>query len=135
MSAGIRPAGPKRPPRPALVELATAMLIVAGFVSFVTSLQAVLALEQRGELSPVLAIVSLALGFASVATGVALRYGRWWLFGVNFVAVAAFLELTSFTGVGLLSGAIDLFFVVVLLVHRSWFAWTPDGTPANRDTD
>ena len=40
---------PKRPPRPAFVELATALLIVSGFVSFVTSLQGLVALTGNDD--------------------------------------------------------------------------------------
>ncbi len=118
---------PQRPPRPGFVELATALLIVSGFVSFFTSLQGVVSLAGSADFSPLLGSVFVAIGLMTMLTGIALRYGHWWLFGVNFIAVAAFLELTSFTVQGLFSGAIDLLVVIVLLVYRPWFAWTPDG--------
>ena len=123
------PAGaevPQRPARPAFVELATALLIMSGFVSFFTSLQGLVALTGDGDV-PLLSVVFVTIGLLTMLTGFALRTGRWWLFGVNFVAVAAFLELTSFTVQGLVSGATDLLVVIVLMVHRPWFAWTPDG--------
>jgi hypothetical protein len=107
------------------VELAAALLIVSGFVSTFTSLQGLVTLADAGE-PTLLSAVFVSIGLVTILTGIALRTGRWWLFGVNFVAVAAFLELTSFTVQGLFSGAIDLLVVVVLLVHRPWFAWTPD---------
>lgn len=118
---------PSRPPRPAWVELATALLIVAGFVSFFTSLQGLVTLSGNDDPNAPLVVLFVTLGLLTMLTGIALRYGHWWLFGVNFVAVAAFLELTSFTVQGLFSGAIDLLVVIVLLVHRPWFAWRPDG--------
>ena len=118
-----------------MVELATAMLIVTGFVGLVLSVQALATLADRNELSPVLVVVSIGIGVVSIALGIALRYGRWWLFGLNAVAVAGFLELTSFTVTGLLAGVVDAIVVVVLLVSRPWFAWSPDGTPGDDDED
>src|SRR5829696_7395981 len=125
------------PPRPAWVELATALLIVAGFVSFFTSLQGLVTLSGNDDPNAPLVVLFVTLGLLTMLTGIALRYGHWWLFGVNFVAVAAFLELTSFTVQGLFSGAIDLLVVIVLLVHRPWFAWRPDGgrDPDHEDDD
>lgn len=117
--------GPQRPPRPVLVELGTALLIVNGLIGFVTSIETILALSDRGELTPFAAALFLLLGVGMVVLGVALRYGRWWLLGVNVIAVAGFLELTSGTAQGLLYGAIDVIVVVVLLANRPWFAWTP----------
>jgi hypothetical protein len=121
--------GPRRPPRPAWVELATALLIVAGFVSFFTSLQGLVTLSGNDDPNAPLVVLFVTIGLLTMLTGFALRSGHWWLFGVNFVAVAAFLELTSFTVQGLFAGGIDLLVVIVLLVHRPWFAWRPDGSP------
>jgi hypothetical protein len=121
--------GPQRPPRPALVELATALLVVSGFLSLFLSLGAVSTLADSGELSPLLVLLALVLGVAIPVVGIGLRYGRWWLLGVNLTAVASFLELTSGSAEGLLFGGIDLFVVVVLLLHRPWFAWTPADEP------
>ena len=120
---------PKRPPRPAFVELATALLIMSGFISFVTSLQGLVTLTGNDDPNAPLVALFVTIGLLTMLTGIALRYGHWWLFGLNFIAVAAFLELTSFTVQGLFSGAIDLLVVVVLLVYRPWFAWKPGGDP------
>ena len=103
---------------------------MSGFVSLFTSLQGLVTLSGNDDPNAALVVLFVTLGLLTMLTGIALRYGHWWLFGVNFVAVAAFLELTSFTVQGLFSGAIDLLVVVVLLVYRPWFAWKPDG-----DTD
>ena len=116
---------PKRPPRPIILELATAMLIVSGFMSFFTSIEAIIAIANQGELDVVLMALFLFIGIGTVVVGIALRYGHWWLFGVNYVAVAAFLELTSGTPQGFLFGALDLFVLAVLLTQRPWFAWKP----------
>ena len=126
--------GPQRPPRPAFVEFATALLIVSGFVSTFTSLQGLVNLSGSDDPNAPLVVLFVTLGLLTMLTGFALRTGRWWLFGVNFVAVAAFLELTSFTVQGLFSGAIDLLVVIVLLVYRPWFAWKP-GVDVDDDMD
>jgi hypothetical protein len=101
---------------------------VAGFVSLFTSLQGLVTLSGNDDPNAPLVVLFVTIGLLTMLTGFALRSGHWWLFGVNFVAVAAFLELTSFTVQGLFSGAVDLLVVIVLLVHRPWFAWRPDGT-------
>jgi hypothetical protein len=131
-SSSRRPGPPdaevaSRPPRPAWVELATALLIVSGFISLFTSLQGLVSLSGNDDPNAPLVVLFVTLGLLTMLTGIALRYAHWWLFGVNFIAVAAFLELTSFTVQGLFSGAIDLLVVVVLLVYRPWFAWKPGG--------
>ena len=118
---------PRRPPRPAFVELATALLIMSGFISLFTSLQALVTLTGNNDPNAPLVALFVTIGLLTMLTGIALRYGHWWLFGINFIAVAAFLELTSFTVQGLFSGAIDLLVVIVLLVYRPWFAWKPGG--------
>jgi hypothetical protein len=117
-----------------MVELATALLIVSGLFSLVLSLGAVANLADREELSPLLALVALVVGVAIPIVGIGMRYGHWWLLGVNLAAVASFLELTSGSPQGLLFGGIDLFVVVVLLAQRPWFAWTPAaGAAADAD--
>lgn len=117
---------PKRPPRPVVVEVATAVLIVSGFMSFFTSIESVIAMANRGELDPFLVALFLFIGVGTIAVGMALRYGHWWLFGVNYVAVASFLELTSMSPQGFLFGGLDLLVLAVLIAQRPWFAWTPD---------
>jgi hypothetical protein len=124
-----------RPPRPAWVELATALLIVSGFVSLFTSLQGLVNLSSSDDPAAGLVVLFVTLGLLTMLTGIALRYAHWWLFGVNFVAVAAFLELTSFTVQGLFSGTIDLLVVVVLLIYRPWYAWKPGGNTQDDPED
>jgi hypothetical protein len=118
-----------------MVELATALLIVSGLLSLFLSLGAVASLAETGGLSPLLLVIAVVLGVAVPVVGIALRAGHWWLLGLNLVAVASFLELTSGSPQGLLFGGIDLFVVVVLLAHRDWFAWTPRGIPPDDEED
>jgi hypothetical protein len=112
---------PSRPPRPVLVELAAAVLVVGGALSFLTSIEAVAAMASRGGVDGSVALATLAIGALSVILGVFLRTGRAWLIGVNAVAIAGFLELTSGTVVGLVYGALDVFVVLALVATRDWF--------------
>ena len=118
-----------------LVEVATALLIVSGFMSLFLSLEAAISIAGSAEPDLVLLALFLFIGLGTIAVGIALRYGRWWLFGLNYVAVAAFLELTSGTAQGLLFGAIDLFVVVVLLTQRPWFAWKSEDVSGAEPAD
>ena len=104
-----------------LVELATAILIVGGALGFVTSIEALSRMADRGEVEIPVASVSLLIGSASVVLGLLLRTGRAWLIGINLVAIAGFLELISGTIVGLLYGALDVFVVLALIAARDWF--------------
>ena len=88
---------------------------MSGFVSLFTSLQGLVTLSGSDDPMPASSSLFVTLGLLTMLTGIALRYGHWWLFGVNFVAVPAFLELIVVTVQGLFSGAIDLLVVVVLL--------------------
>ena len=72
-----------------------------------------------------LALLTLAIGIGSILLGVLIRFGRAWLVALNLVAIAAFLELTSASIVGLLFGSLDLFVVLVLLFEQRWFRWSP----------
>jgi hypothetical protein len=104
-----------------LVELATAILVVGGALSFVTSIEGLLRMADRGEAELSVASLSLFIGAASVVLGLLLRAGRAWLVGINLIAIAGFLELISGTVVGLLYGALDVFVVLALLATRDWF--------------
>lgn len=117
---------PKRPPRPVPVEIATAILIVTGFFSFFLSIEALAAMATRQEPDLLLIAFVLFLGLGTIAIGIALRYGHLWLLGVNYVAVAGFLELTSGTPQGWLFGALDVVVLAILVAHRPWFAWSPE---------
>jgi len=120
------PQGPGRPARPALVELASAILVVNGAISILSSIDVVMRLAEAGPGVEPLAMLTLAIGVGSVILGLLMRFGRAWLVTLNVIAIAAFLELTSGAIVGLLFGGLDLFVVAVLLLERPWFTWTPE---------
>jgi hypothetical protein len=120
---------PTRPRRPALVELAAAILIVGGAIGVVTSAQALFQLQAEGQVVGGLEAVTIGIGLALIVLGVAVRYGRAWLVTLNVVAVIAFLELISGSIVGLFFGALDVFVVLALFRERPWFQWRPGVSP------
>ncbi len=115
--------GMRRPPRPTAVELATAIVIVSGAVGVLISVEAFVRMSELGSAGTDLTLPSLAIGLAMVVLGILLRYGRAWLVGVNVLTIAGFLELISGAPIGLVFGALDVIAVILLLVHRPWFAW------------
>ena len=112
--------------RPVLIELASALLVVGGAVDLLLSIQVLLILAQRGESIGVLAAITIALATASLAMGIAIRFGRLWLVTINVAAVLGFLELLSATPVGIVFGAIDVFIVIALTREKPWFDWLAD---------
>lgn len=127
-----RAAAELRPPRPRLVELASAILVIGSFIDGAISFEGMLrATTQEGRLFTT-ASVLVAAGL--IALGFLIRSGRAWLLTLNVVAVAAFLALQSVTLGGIFSAMIDMVVVGILLRHRAWFQWTPDaGAEAMRD--
>ena len=123
-----RPDPAERPRRPAGVELAAAIMIVSGLISTLTSIEAAMTLSASGELDEPLAVLSLAIGIATVLLGLLVRVGRAWLVAINVAAVAGFLEIVSGTAAGLLFGALDVLVVVLLMRDRPWFTG-PDKEP------
>jgi hypothetical protein len=118
---------PTRPARPVLVELASAIMVVGGVMGVLSSVDVMSRLAAGGDSSiGPLIVLSILIGIASVALGVLIRFGRGWIVALNLTAIAAFLELTSGSIVGLVFGLLDGFVVVVLLVEQRWFRWTPE---------
>ena len=125
--------GRQRPPRPAWVELAAAMLVVSGATSLIQTVSAFASLADRTTPSEPLFLLSIAIGIGTVVLGILVRYGRAWLVAVNVAAIAGFLELTSGTPQGLVLGALDVIVVAILVSQRPWFAWTPEADRDDRD--
>lgn len=115
LDASVVPA-PGRPPRPLLIEIAGAILIVGGLTSILGSL---------GTLGPnagALDIVFLGLGALTVLVGLLVRAGRAWVIDVNVVAVVLFLELTALPStVAIVFVALDTIVLFALIRHRAWF--------------
>jgi hypothetical protein len=109
------------PPRPVLVELASALLIVGGAINLLLSVDVLIRLAQAGTEIALLTVITIALATLTLALGLAVRYGQGWLVTVNVIAVIGFLELISQTPVGLLFGVVDVMVVLALMRERPWF--------------
>jgi hypothetical protein len=110
----------QRPRRPALIELAAAMLIVAGILGVISLFAPD---PRRPEGLEGLAILTIALNLGQIVVGVLVRMGRLWILDVNFVAVLGFLDLAGAGGssLALLLGLVELGTLAVLFAYRSWF--------------
>ena len=113
--ASVVPA-PIHPPRPVLIEIAAAILVVGGLTSILGSL---------GTLDPnaeALDIVFLGLGALTVLVGLLVRAGRAWVIDVNVVAIVLFLEVTALpSAVAIVFVALDTIVLFALIRHRAWF--------------
>ena len=111
---------PIRPARPALVELAAAILIVGGAMQLIVTIATLSGVPPGAE--PFLA-VALALNVASITLGALARTGRAWLLAINFAAVVAFLDLLGSGGspLSLTLGAAEVLVVAILVARKPWF--------------
>lgn len=109
-----------RPSRPALVELAAAILVVGGALGLVGASTAAAGLPAGTEPLVVLAVV---LDVGAIVAGVLVRFGRWWVVAVNYVAVLGFLDLVASGGsaLALLRGVADVGVVIILVLSKPWF--------------
>jgi hypothetical protein len=108
-----------RLPRPVLVELAAAILIVSGVLGTLGVVGGAGALPEGTGL---LVAATIALNVASITIGILIRTGRLWIVDINYVAVLGFLDLTAAgaSPLALLLGIADVSVVLILLVHRPW---------------
>lgn len=128
--ASIAPA-PQRPRRPALVELAAALLIVSGLSSILTTFLA----EMQGTGTGPTGVLILALNVLMIVTGILIRRGRAWRLGLNVAAIALFIELTLLpSAFGILFAAMDALVLFALIRHRAWFQWSADDAEADAAT-
>ena len=117
---------PERPPRPVLVELGAAILIVGG----ITALVGWVGTQIVGTSIPADAglptAVFVGLNVVLIPTGVLIRGGRYWRVCTNIVAVATFLYLMAFPNPqAVFFGALDMIAFFALVRHRAWFEWKP----------
>lgn len=131
MAAGEPPAvdqAPAKPrafhPRPVLVELASAVLVVGAAVNLLISVDGLVSFAQAGGDIGIPTVITIVVATLTLALGLAVRFGRLWLLTVNVVAVIGFLELLSQSSIGLLFGALDVFVVLALVRERPWFEWS-----------
>ena len=112
--------GDHLPARPAVVELAAAILITSGVLGLVGAIGAGSDLPAGTEM---ILVLTAALNIGSLVIGVLVRGGRAWLLAVNYVAVLGFLDFTGApaSGLALLLGIADVIVVIILLVQKPWF--------------
>jgi len=128
---------PTPPSRPALVELAAAVLVVGGVIGFLGVLAALPGVPPGAE--PVV-VGTIALDVGSIALGVLVRFGRAWILAVNYAAVLGFLDLLGAgeSPLALMLGLADIAVVGILLSHKPWFdatrAWRTNASQAARTT-
>jgi hypothetical protein len=120
---------PERPPRPAMVEAAAAILIVVGVAGIAAQVLAIVggtAVPSAGA-EPIL-LLQYALIVLTIVIGLLVRAGRSWLLSVNVVAVILFLDLTAVPSgnvFALIFSVLDAIVFVTLIRHRWWFEWRP----------
>ena len=111
------PPEPERPPRPILIEVAAALLIVGGLTSLISALAA----------PGLVGILLVALNLLMVVVGIYVRGGRGWIVALNVVAVALFIELTALpSAYAILFATMDAIVLFALIRHKDWFDWRPD---------
>lgn len=121
---------PDRPPRPILVELAGAILIVGGLTGLVGWVGSQVALPDAPSDAGVLPTIIVGLNVMTIVTGIFVRSGRYWRFCINIVAIAIFLYLTAFpNAIAVMFLFLDVIVFVALMRHRAWFEWKPPTDP------
>ena len=114
-------------PRPVLVELASALLIVGGITAVVGWLGAlvlgVVALDTAPQATAGLpAVIYLGLNLVAIATGLTIRRGRHWRLCINLVAFMILVYLTEIgRPIALFFLTLDIVVFYALVQHRAWF--------------
>ena len=117
---------PERPPRPVLVELGAAILIVGGITALVGWVGTQIAGTSISGDAGLPTAVFVGLNVALIPTGVLIRDGRHWRVCISIVAVATFLYLLAFPNPqAVFFGVLDLIVVFGLGRHRAWFEGKP----------
>lgn len=124
-----------RPARPALVELAAAILIVGGTLQLFSGIATLPSVPPGAE---PFAGLALALDAVSIGSGLLARTGRAWLVALNVAAILGFLDLLGSGGSPLLLmlGVAEVVVVALLLARKPWFdamsLWRADQTARAR---
>jgi len=117
---------PDRPPRPVLVDLGSAILIVGGITAIVGWLGAQIAGAGIRADAGLLPVIVVGLNVVSIVTGILIRQGRYWRLCLNIVAVVVFLYLTAFPNpIAVFYLFLDTIVFFGLIRHRAWFYWKP----------
>lgn len=122
------PPEPERPPRPVLIEISGAILIVSAVTAILQTIGYQLS---GGETGPIGLLVS-ALNVLTIMVGLLIRSGRAWVLAINVVAIALFLELTALPAAfALIFATLDAIVLFALFRHRAWFQWQPPDAREN----
>ena len=125
------PPAPERPPRPILVEVSAAILIVGGLTAIVGTLGGAAAGGGANPAPPAILVLLLLLDVLTVAVGVLIRGGRGWVLALNVVVVVLFVEFLALpNAIAILYLVLDSVVLFALIRHRWWFDWRPDDEPA-----
>ncbi len=116
------PPPPERPPRPVLIELSAAILIVGG----VTSILGTIGYQLNGGSTGIIGLLIVGLNLATIVVGFLIRGGRAWILAINVVAISLFLELTGLpSAYAGFFAVVDLIVLFTLFRYRAWFEWRP----------
>ncbi len=117
---------PERSARPILVELASAILVVGGITAILGWLGAEIAGRGAPADAGLLPAIIVGLNVVAIATGIAIRRGRYWRLCINIVAIAIYVYLTAFPNpIAMFYVALDAVVFYALIHHRAWFYWKP----------
>ena len=117
---------PERPPRPILVELGSAILIVGGITALVGWLGTRIAGTSISGDAGLPTAIFIGLNLVLIPTGALIRDGRYWRACISIVAVATFLYLMAFPNPqAVFFGILDMIVFFGLVRHRAWFEWKP----------
>jgi hypothetical protein len=118
----IEPTRAPAPDRPASIELAAAVMLVAGAFGLAQTLFGDVSIAGSAGLASPIVTIALTLDVLSIVTGALIRTGRWWTVCLNVAAVFAFLYLAAFPDpVAIVLGLSQAVVVAVLLRQRAWF--------------
>jgi hypothetical protein len=124
------PPKPERPPRPILVEVSAAILIVGGLTAIVGSVGGSLYGGTANPTPPAILALFLLLDVLTVAVGVLIRGGRGWVLALNVVVVVLFVEFLALpSAIAVLYLVLDSVVLYALIRHRWWFDWRADDEP------
>jgi hypothetical protein len=124
------PPAPERPPRPILLEVSAAILIVGGLTAIVGTLGGAAAGDGANPAPPAILVLLLLLDVLTVAVGVLIRGGRGWVLALNVVVVVLFVEFLALpNAIAILYLVLDSVVLFALIRHRWWFDWRPDDEP------
>ena len=116
----------ERPPRPVLVELGAAILIVGGITALLGWAGTQIIATGIPADAGLPTALFIGLNLVLIPTGVLIRRGRYWRVCINIVAVATFLYLVAFPNPqAVFFGSMDAVVFFALVRHRAWFDWKP----------